>query len=185
MVPFRGRLQFKQYLPGKSHKYGVKLFKLCDSAGYTYYVDIYSGKGSGETKDLVLKLVQPFLEAGRTLCVDNFYTSLPLSECLLSHKTHLIGILRANQMGLPKDASQARLKRGELIARENGLGTVIIKWHDHRDVLILSTKHTETMVTVKKTRRGVEVKKPQAVIYYNCKQGIDISDQLASLSHCC
>ena len=27
MVPFRGRLIFRQYIPGKAHKYGVKLFK--------------------------------------------------------------------------------------------------------------------------------------------------------------
>lgn len=36
MVPFRGRLIFKQYLPEKSSKYGVKLFKLCDTVGYTW-----------------------------------------------------------------------------------------------------------------------------------------------------
>lgn len=29
MIPFRGRLKFKQYIPGKAHKYGVKLFKIC------------------------------------------------------------------------------------------------------------------------------------------------------------
>ena len=31
VVPFRGRLKFRQYLPKKSHKYGIKLFKLCDN----------------------------------------------------------------------------------------------------------------------------------------------------------
>ncbi|CAI6359966.1 unnamed protein product [Macrosiphum euphorbiae] len=36
MVPLRGRLKFKQYIPGKAHKYGVKLFKICDNNGYTY-----------------------------------------------------------------------------------------------------------------------------------------------------
>jgi len=41
MVPFRGRLKFRQYIPGKAHKYGIKLFKLCDRQGYTYNIDIY------------------------------------------------------------------------------------------------------------------------------------------------
>jgi hypothetical protein len=27
MIPFRGRLSFRQYIPGKRHKYGVKPFK--------------------------------------------------------------------------------------------------------------------------------------------------------------
>lgn len=41
MVPFRGQLIFKQYIPGKSSQYGVKLFKLCDSKGYTCDLTVY------------------------------------------------------------------------------------------------------------------------------------------------
>ena len=44
MIPWRGRLIFRQYNPGKSHKYGVKLYKLCDPTGYTYTSSIYCGK---------------------------------------------------------------------------------------------------------------------------------------------
>lgn len=29
MIPFTGRLSFKQYIQNKTHKYGIKLFKLC------------------------------------------------------------------------------------------------------------------------------------------------------------
>lgn len=46
MVPFRGRLGIRQYLPGKSHKYGIKLYKLCTERGYTWNVQIYCGKDS-------------------------------------------------------------------------------------------------------------------------------------------
>ena len=35
MVPWKGRLLFKQYIPGKAHKYGVKIYKLAASNGYT------------------------------------------------------------------------------------------------------------------------------------------------------
>ena len=35
MVPWRGRLSFRQYVPGKSHKYGVKMYKVADINGYT------------------------------------------------------------------------------------------------------------------------------------------------------
>ncbi|KAK9721752.1 Transposase IS4 [Popillia japonica] len=48
MVPFRGRLLFRQYIPGKASKYGVKIFKLCDESGYTYETEIY--KGRSDTK---------------------------------------------------------------------------------------------------------------------------------------
>lgn len=36
MVTFRERLLFRQYIPGKAQKYGIKLFKLCDSKAYMY-----------------------------------------------------------------------------------------------------------------------------------------------------
>ncbi|KAG8239099.1 hypothetical protein J437_LFUL011707 [Ladona fulva] len=44
MVPWRGRLFFRQYLPGKSHKYGIKCYKLCRPESYTYNLQVYAGK---------------------------------------------------------------------------------------------------------------------------------------------
>lgn len=35
MVPFRGRLGIKQYIPGKANKYGMKIYKACTPEGYT------------------------------------------------------------------------------------------------------------------------------------------------------
>ena len=35
MIPWHGRLLFKQYIPGKVHKYGVKIYKLVATNGYT------------------------------------------------------------------------------------------------------------------------------------------------------
>ena len=34
MVTWRGRLLFKQYIPGNAHKYGVKIYKLAATNGY-------------------------------------------------------------------------------------------------------------------------------------------------------
>lgn len=44
MVPWRGRLSFCQYIPGKQHKYGVKLYKVCLHEGYFYNIKFYAGK---------------------------------------------------------------------------------------------------------------------------------------------
>ena len=46
LVAYRGRLAFKQYIPGKKHKYGIKLFKLCTPDGYTLKIIVYTGKNS-------------------------------------------------------------------------------------------------------------------------------------------
>lgn len=44
MVPWHGQLSSRRYIPGKAHKYGVKLFKTCTKEGYTLNVDIYAVK---------------------------------------------------------------------------------------------------------------------------------------------
>lgn len=182
MVPFRGRLKFRQYIPGKSHRYGVKLFKLCDEKGYTYNISVYTGKGDGNPTGVVMNLTEPYLGCGRTVCTDNYYTSIPLAQFLLEHKTHLVGTLRTSRKGLPSEVCGARLKKGETVARENDMGMVVMKWKDKRDVLMLSTKHDGMMMsTGKKNNQGQDVMKPKAVLFYNStKQGIDLSDQLSS-----
>lgn len=189
MVPFRGRLIFRQYIPSKRHRYGIKLFKLCDPKGYTYRLSVYTGKNfedTGKEKGLaekvVMDLVHDYLEEGRTLITDNYYTSLPLAKSLLASKTHLLGTLRKNRKGLSKEVMNAQLKRGEIVGKESTTGLVIGKWKDKRDVPFLSTKHAlDIKATGKKNRKGEEVKKPSAILEYNAgKDGIDVSDQMAS-----
>lgn len=46
MIPWRERLSFRQYIPGKRHKYGIKAYKLCFPESYTYNIDIYAGKNA-------------------------------------------------------------------------------------------------------------------------------------------
>ena len=46
LIPFRGRLMFRQYIPSKSHKYGIKLYKLCTPDSYTWDFNVYSGHSS-------------------------------------------------------------------------------------------------------------------------------------------
>ena len=156
MIAFRGRLQFKQYLPGKAHKYGIKIFKLCDKSGYTFNMTIYKGKSDRTFSlptEIVMNLSQPYLNAGRTLVTDNFYTSVELAKKLLQSRTHLVGTLRSNRRGLPLAVTRSHMKKGEVTARENNDGIVVCKWRDRRDVLVLSTKHGgHLMITGKKPK---------------------------------
>ena len=73
-----------------------------------------------------------------------------------------------------------KLKQGEVIGKENAAGMVILKWHDNRDVLMISTSHTDEMSEMK-NKFGKNVTKPQMVLAYNKgKSSIDTSDQIAS-----
>uniref|UniRef100_A0A2S2P793 PiggyBac transposable element-derived protein 4 n=1 Tax=Schizaphis graminum TaxID=13262 RepID=A0A2S2P793_SCHGA len=94
VIPFTGRLLFKQYIKNKRHKYGIKLFKLCIPPNYTISIKVYSGKeatvdGSVAT-NLVMELTDPFLNFGRTMVVDNWYTSIELAEILGQHNTYIL-----------------------------------------------------------------------------------------------
>jgi len=35
IVKFKGRVVFKEYFPKKRKRFSIKMFKLCDSTGYT------------------------------------------------------------------------------------------------------------------------------------------------------
>lgn len=187
MVPFRGRLLFRQYIPSKRHKYGLKMFKLCDTTGYTFRMLLYSGKNfqdvsQGLGEKVVMELCDKYLDAGRTVVTDNYYTSVPLAIKLLDRNTHLLGTLRKNRKGLPEEVTKAKLTKGEIVGKESEAGFVVGKWMDKREVCFLSTKHgIDIKSTGKKNRNNEEILKPNAIIDYNCgKDGVDISDQMAS-----
>ena len=43
-ISHRRRLSFRQYNPGKEHKYGIKMFKLVEMSGYVWDFSIYCEK---------------------------------------------------------------------------------------------------------------------------------------------
>ena len=44
LVPFKGQSYMKQYIPSKPHKWGFKVFALCNTAGIQYDFEVYTGK---------------------------------------------------------------------------------------------------------------------------------------------
>ena len=85
MVPWKGRLLFKQYIPGKAHKYGVKIYKLAATNGYTWNFVVYTGKqdptaGFGHAQTIVIDLADDLLGCHRTVVLDNFFTSMALAK---------------------------------------------------------------------------------------------------------
>lgn len=190
MIPFRGRLSFRQYIPGKAHKYGIKIFKLCDKTGYTYAVKMYMGKGTVESNDnsvatsVVMELMSKSLNQGHTLFVDNYYTSVELANLLLSKQTHLTGTLRVNRKGVPKKELKEKLEKGDMLCLENNNGIVVTKWNDRREVHMLSTLHPPDFVEIPSKYPGKNsTLKPLVVAEYNkAKVGIDLSDQMSSYS---
>ena len=51
IVKYRGRVIIRQYIPKKRKHFGIKIYKLCDEAGYTCAMRVYLGKDSQSATD--------------------------------------------------------------------------------------------------------------------------------------
>lgn len=180
IVPFVGKLSFKQYIQNKRHRYGIKIFKLCINNFYTVGFKIYAGKEADKVQrvstKVVLEMAEDYLDMGRTVYTDNWYSSYNLATELLNRKTHLVGTLRSNRKNNPKEVIQKKLKKGDYIAKQCNRGVTVLKWKDKRDVLVISTKHKASMVSFI-NNYGKEIQKPNIILDYNKgKSLVDVCD---------
>ncbi|KAJ8940785.1 hypothetical protein NQ314_010595 [Rhamnusium bicolor] len=157
MVPFRGRLRFRQFIKNKRHKFDIKLYKLCTEGGYTFNVKVYCGsdiaEGGQASSNVVFSLTNNLLDFGRQLFTDNYYTSVSLATELLKRNTHLISTLCSNRKYNPKEVVRKKFKQRNMCT--SGTGIVVLEWRDKRDVLMLSTVHKDNTKKIK--QRGGEI----------------------------
>ena len=56
MIAFRGQLSFRQYVPAKPMKYGIKVWVRADSHNnYVHEFDVYVGKPHGVAREVGLR----------------------------------------------------------------------------------------------------------------------------------
>ncbi|XP_024002130.1 piggyBac transposable element-derived protein 4 [Salvelinus sp. IW2-2015] len=180
LMLWKGRLAFRQYIPSKRHRFGVKFFFLCDvKTGFVQDIIVYTGsttdvqhyEGLGVSGSVVMTMLAPHLGRGHTLYVDNWYSSPTLFQHLFSNSTGACGTVQSNRKGMPSFGSR-KMQRGEVEFKENGQ-QLAVKWHDKRDVHVLSTVHTATMSPTGKVDHltGERKIKPDCVLDYNRKMG--------------
>ena len=98
------------YIANKPAKYGIKIFMVCDADTY-YCCNAFPYLGKNSTPVLpasenqghyfTMKLLEPLMAAGRTVCLDNWFTSLNLTKELQLNGMHLVGTIRPKPY-LPK-----------------------------------------------------------------------------------
>ena len=114
IVSFKGRVIFKQYMPIKRKRFGIKIFKLSDSTGYTYDMKVYTGKDRQHTAQhvtathaTVTELTRKIEGRGHKLYMDNFFFFLPeLFDDLVKKQIYCCGTVRPNRRGMPQDRRQ-------------------------------------------------------------------------------
>ncbi|XP_069105709.1 piggyBac transposable element-derived protein 4-like [Argopecten irradians] len=199
--PWKGRLRFKVYNPAKPCKFGIKLYQVCEAdSGYCVGYDVYVGKNNratsvyceelgldeelSETTKTVIGLLARCgcLDKGHRVYLDNYYNSPELFDELEHMNTYACGTLRTNRKGVPVAIKRKnrKLLQGQCIFRQKD-NLLVIKFHDKRDVHMLSNFHEPQVAVLNKTdpKTNTPITKPTCVVdYIKHMGGVDLSDQL-------
>ncbi|XP_067135443.1 piggyBac transposable element-derived protein 4-like [Centruroides vittatus] len=184
---FRGRCGFRQYMPKKPQKYGIKIYVLADARMYyTYNLEIYCGKQpegqysvSNSPDQVVKRLIRPIAKSGRTLTVANRFTSYSLVSDLLLDRITMVGTIRKNERELPLQFTDVRGRKvySSLFGFLKDLTLVSYVPEKNRNVLLLSSFHHNDAIDDTTGDR----KKPEIVTFYNLtKGGVNTLGQLTS-----
>jgi len=187
LIPFRGKCPFRQYMPSKPAKYGIKVWWNCDAdTSYPLKGEIYLGKQPGQIQQVglgstvVMNTTAPWHNTGRNIVCDNFFTSIPLAEELLQKHTTIVGTLRQNKPEIPPQMkpNNNRPEKTSIFGFSGNLTLASYVPKKGRAVLVLSTQHHNSAI------EG-EDRKPEVVLYYNQKKsGVDNMDHLCSVFTC-
>lgn len=190
LILWKGSLKFKQYIRSKAAKFGIKTFELCESAtGYLWSFLVYTGKHSSfdlgpeiaKSTPVVLKLIEPLLNKGYRLFMDNWFNSPILARFLKRNGTDCVGTLRTSRIHVPKLVTHAPLQQGQLVARHSG-DVCVLSWLDKKRISMISTCHGSATALPNVSSRPPprpEPFKPQMVLDYNRSMGgVDLKDQM-------
>ena len=190
MVAFTGRLSFKQYLPMKPTKRGVKVWmRASPHNGFCHQFQVYTGRSraGGREENLAARVVKDLSSsishANHHLYMDNFFSSPALFEDLFRDGLLACGTVRVSRRGMP-DFSRLKLKQqGQYVQQQKG-SLLATAWHDKKTVNLLSTTQEDPQLTTtvrRKQKDGTtkDVPCPMVVREYTTHMnGVDRADQL-------
>ena len=93
LIKFKERVHFRQFIPIKPGRFGIKCFTLAESSyDYGLVSKVYIGVVQTDLgRRAVITLMESFLDKGYVLYVDNHYTSMQLFEDLKRRGTLACG----------------------------------------------------------------------------------------------
>ncbi|XP_030266920.1 piggyBac transposable element-derived protein 4-like [Sparus aurata] len=187
-----GRCPFRQYMPNKPARYGIKIWVACDSkSSYAWKMQVYTGKptAGGSEKNqgmrVVLDVTEGLTGGHKTVTCDNFFTSYELGQRLLERDVAMVGTVRRNKPELPLAllASKNRQVLSSKFAFTSTTTLVSYMAKKNKNVMLMSTLHTEAPDDDAAGRR--KDGKPAIVLDYNSnKGGVDNLDKVIGTYSC-
>ena len=198
LLLWKGRLFFRQYIPKKRSRFGIKFYLACESAsGYMWSIEMHCDRNEHNrfaasvapqlsmSERIVVHLIEPLLNLGYTLVVDNWFNSVRLAQFLLLKATLLRGTIRTNR-GVPAQLSVRRLDVHQSAFMRNG-DVLISRFVDRKqsgikNVYLLDSGATAQTADITRVRRnGIEetIAKPTTIGAYNQTMGaVDRNDAI-------
>ena len=127
-----------------------------------------------------MKLMQDYIDEGRTIYLDNFYTTPKTSQIFLGPCYLYCWHSQIKQMQLYKRSGCGRHPQGHIYVFFSCQDIMIVKFRAHKNksngkpkvVHVLTTRHSNVLsATKEKDGAGEVVKKPTGVIDYNLHMG--------------
>ena len=176
LVLFKGRLVWKQYIPSKRHRFGIKIFVLCDcETGIILGMIVYTGTNIdyatndplGISGAIVKKMMEPYMDKGHILYTDSWYSSPSLCKYLLTRQTGAAGTVKTNRKFYPRFPDTGR---GSVIRKQSDCGKILsLNWQDKKPVKMITTVNCGEMLDSGKVIFSTQEKimKPDVVLDYN------------------
>lgn len=191
MVAFKGRSDIKQFVPGKPHPHGFKIWALA-SENYMLHLEVYEGKSNaasahGPIHDMVLRLTLGFQNNNHVLFCDSLFTSPTLAATLMARGIRICGSVRRNRKGMPtavemKEFGVDALERGQHVQVQKD-DLTLCAWRDQKLMLVLYN-HTAPHQSTSMRRWGdsgerYELPCPTAIRdYFLLARSVDVVNQL-------
>lgn len=182
LFPTKARCRFMQFMASKPDKYGQKFWVAVDK-DKKYVVNAFPYLGKDDMRPdnqrlgdyIVERLMHPYLNKGRNVTCDNFFTSLKLAEQLKSKKTSLVGTVNRIRREIPIEVKKSRARLYDTqVLKKDDITLTVYQGKANKNVIVMSSLHPDVAL-------GSDgKKKPETVTFYNeTKYGVDIVDQMA------
>lgn len=183
LLGFHGRCPFRQYMPNKPEKYGIKFWLcVCATSLYVWKIQPYLGKNSADAapeknqgERVVLDLIDGL--KGHNVTMDNFFSSYRLGQLLLQKNITMVGTMRKNKRSIPPKLLLCKKKPLYQSTYAFTMDTTLVSYISKKNkcTVLQSTMHDSAEI-------GTDPKKkPNIVAYYNkTKGGVDTVDKMLS-----
>lgn len=189
LISSRCRSPNKVYNPMKPGKFG-ELVRWCVDSDYRYFLNsdpltkrpdnehaAAEHKINNTAKQLVLNLAGPFLDKGRNITADRFFTSKAIAEELLQRRTTYVGTIARNKREIPP-MLHSKMTPGEskfvFGGTDKKLTLQSSQVKRNRKVYLLSSMHHDLPTSIESTSGKSDIQ----LFYNSTKAGVDVLDEM-------